>query len=104
MYIAMNRFRVSRGREEEFVGIWRNRDSYLDEVEGIKDFQLLRGEGVDDATVFVSHSVWESRDAFKAWTESEAFAKAHRQARMPEGVLLGHPQFEGYEIVDLSKS
>jgi len=54
--------------------------------------------------VFVSHSLWDSREAFRAWTESEAFAKAHRQARMPEGVLLGHPQLEGYEIVDLSKS
>ena len=84
--------------------IWRNRDSYLDDVEGIKDFQLLRGEAEDDATVFVSHSVWDSREAFRAWTESEAFAKAHRRARMPEGVLLGHPQFEGYELVDLSKS
>ena len=104
MYIAMNRFRVSRGREEEFVEIWRNRESYLDEVEGIKDFQLLRGEAEEDATVFVSHSVWDSREAFGAWTESEAFGKAHRQARMPEGVLLGHPRFEGYEIVDLSKS
>ena len=104
MYIAMNRFRVSRGREEEFVEIWRNRDSYLDDVEGIKDFQLLRGEAEEDATVFVSHSLWDSREAFRAWTESDAFAKAHRQARMPEGVLLGHPQFEGYEIVDLSKS
>ena len=104
MYIAMNRFRVSRGREEEFVEIWRNRDSYLDQVEGIKDFQLLRGEAEEDATVFVSHSLWDSREAFRAWTESEVFAKAHRQARMPEGILLGHPQFEGYEIVDLSKS
>ncbi len=104
MHIAMNRFRVSRGREEEFVEIWRNRDSYLDDVEGIKDFQLLRGEAEEDATVFVSHSLWDSREAFRAWTESDAFAKAHRQARMPEGVLLGHPQFEGYEIVDLSKS
>ena len=104
MHIAMNRFRVSRGREEEFVEIWRNRDSYLDDVEGIKDFQLLRGEAGEDATVFVSHSLWDSREAFRAWTESDAFAKAHRQARMPEGVLLGHPQFEGYEIVDLSKS
>jgi heme-degrading monooxygenase HmoA len=104
MYIAMNRFRVSRGREEEFVEIWRNRESYLDEVEGIKDFQLLRGEAEEDATVFVSHSVWDSREAFRAWTESEAFVKAHRQAKMPQGVLLGHPGFEGYEIVDLSKS
>ena len=51
MYIAMYRFRESRGREEEFVEIWRNRDSYLDDVEGSNDFQLLRVEAGEDGTV-----------------------------------------------------
>jgi heme-degrading monooxygenase HmoA len=101
MYIAMNRFPVAKGREEEFETVWRTRDSYLDEVEGIKDFRLLRGATSDDATTFVSHSIWETEAAFKAWTESEAFVKAHRQARMPEGLVLSHPQFEGYDVVDL---
>ena len=104
MYIAMNRFRVAPGREDEFEEVWRNRDSYLDEVDGIKDFRLLRGAAGEDATVFVSHSTWESREAFTAWTESEAFTKAHRQARTSKAILLGHPEFEGYEVVDLSRS
>ena len=68
---------------------------------GFKQFRLLRGETKDDATLFVSHSQWESREAFKAWTESEAFHKAHRDARSPKGVLLGHPAFEGFEVIDL---
>lgn len=101
MYIAMNRFRIAPGREDDFEAAWRQRESYLDSADGFKEFQLLRGETGEDATVFVSHSVWESRDAFSAWTESEAFAKAHRQARTPQGVLLGHPAFEGYAVVDL---
>ena len=25
------------------------------------------------------------------------------QAKMPDGVLLGHPRFEGYEVVDLTR-
>ena len=25
MYIAMNRFRVAKGREQEFIDIWKNR-------------------------------------------------------------------------------
>ncbi len=101
MYIAMNRFPVALGREDEFETVWRTRDSYLDEVEGIKDFRLLRGAPGDDATVFVSHSMWDSEAAFKAWTESDAFVKAHRQARMPDGLVLSHPEFEGYDVVDL---
>jgi heme-degrading monooxygenase HmoA len=99
MYIAMNRFRVNEGHETVFEEIWRKRDTYLDQVPGFKRFNLLRGETKDGITTFVSHSIWESRDAFIAWTESEAFRKAHGDARSPQGTLAGHPVFEGYEVV-----
>ena len=99
MYIAMNRFRVNEGHEHVFEEIWRKRDTYLDQVPGFKRFNLLRGETKDGITLFVSHSTWESRDAFVAWTESEAFRKAHGDARSPQGTLAGHPVFEGYEVV-----
>jgi len=101
VYIAMNRFTVAPGREDEFVEVWRRRDSYLDQVPGFKAFRLLRGEPREDHTLFISHSQWDSRAAFAAWTESEAFTKAHRQGRMPEGVVLKHPDFEGYEVCEL---
>ena len=99
MYIAMNRFRISSGREAEFEKTWRERDTYLDEVPGFRAFQLLRGPEEDGVTLFVSHSTWDTREAFEAWTRSEAFRKAHASARSPEGVLQGHPRFEGYEVV-----
>ena len=99
MFIAMNRFRVARGRESVFEDLWRQRKSYLDAVSGFRDFRLLRGPSSEDATLYVSHSVWNSREAFEEWTESEAFRKAHSQARSPEGTLLGHPQFEGFEVI-----
>ena len=89
MYIAMNRFRIAPGREEDFLEVWRNRDSHLDEVPGFKQFH----------TVFISHSVWESEEAFRAWTKSEAFRKAHANAKAPEGIYLGPPKFEGFEVV-----
>ena len=98
MYIAMNRFRITPGREDEFVEVWRNRDSYLGGVAGFQSFKLLQGKRGDDATVFISHSTWESRAAFEAWTNSEEFTKAHRQGRTPEGLVLAHPEFEGYEV------
>lgn len=34
MFLAMNRFNIARGREDEFVEIWRQRDTYLDQVPG----------------------------------------------------------------------
>lgn len=99
MYIAMNRFHVNEGHETVFEEIWRKRETYLDQVPGFKKFNLLRGETKDGITLFVSHSTWESRNAFIAWTESEAFRKAHGDARSPQGTLAGHPVFEGYEVV-----
>jgi heme-degrading monooxygenase HmoA len=101
MYIAMNRFHVNAGHEAVFEEMWRRRDSYLAQVPGFETFQLLRGETRDGITPFLSHSTWESRQAFVAWTESDAFRKAHGDARSPQGTLAGHPVFEGFEVVEL---
>ena len=98
-YIAMNRFQIAVGRESDFEDLWRKRDSQLERVPGFREFHLLRGSTGEEGTLFASHSVWESREAFEAWTNSEAFRDAHRQARAPEGTYLGHPIFEGFEVV-----
>ena len=99
MFIAMNRFRIARGQESVFEELWRKRDSHLDEVSGFREFHLLKGPSDDEATLYASHTVWESRADFDAWTESESFRKAHANARAPKGTYLGHPNFEGFEAV-----
>jgi heme-degrading monooxygenase HmoA len=99
MYVAMNRFKIAPGREEEFETVWRNRETYLHEVPGFREFHLLRGPSYDDHTLFASHSTWDSRQALENWTRSEAFRKAHSQAGAAKGVYLGPPQFEGFEAV-----
>ena len=99
MFIAMNRFRITPGFEEGFEELWRRRDSYLDDVPGCREFHLLKGPSDDECSLYASHTVWENKAAFVAWTESEAFHKAHAQARAPEGTYLGHPDFEGFDVV-----
>ncbi|TBW48863.1 antibiotic biosynthesis monooxygenase [Marinobacter halodurans] len=99
MYIAMNRFRIAPGKEEEFIEIWRNRETHLDEVPGFKSFNLLQGPSHEDHTLFSSHSVWESEEAFINWTKSEAFRKAHANAKPAKDIYLGPPQFEGFKSV-----
>lgn len=99
MFIAMNRFRIAPGRESDFEGIWKNRNSYLKDVPGFVEFHLLRGPSENGASLYASHSVWASRKAFEDWTNSEAFRKAHSQGRAPEGTYLGPPQFEGFDVV-----
>lgn len=99
MYIAMNRFRIALGREQDFEQVWRDRDSHLDDVPGFREFQLLRGPSDETATLYASHTVWESQQAFTDWTESEAFRKAHAGGRMPEGTVVAPPSFEGFHVV-----
>jgi heme-degrading monooxygenase HmoA len=100
MYIAMNHFRVVPERSAEFEERWRTRESYLSDVPGFREFHLLRGPIEDGARQFASHSIWESEAAFRAWTESESFRKAHAQGSVA-GVLLGPPKFVGWEVVEL---
>ena len=99
MYIAMNRFRIAPGKEEEFTQIWKNRDTHLDAVPGFKEFHLLQGPSDESCTLFASHSIWASAEDFENWTHSEAFRKAHANAGDSKGIYLGPPQFEGFEVV-----
>ena len=95
----MNRFRIAVGHEGDFEGLWRTRQSQLDQVPGFRQFHLLRGPTAEGATLYASHTVWDSHEAFVAWTESDAFRQAHAKARAPEGTYLGPPVFEGFEVV-----
>jgi heme-degrading monooxygenase HmoA len=99
MFIAMNRFQVIRGEEQAFENVWLSRDTYLDGVPGFVEFHLLRGPAEEDHTLFSSHTVWRSREDFEAWTRSENFRQAHRGAGDNKPLYLGHPRFEGFEVI-----
>ena len=85
MFLAMNRFKIIRGREKDFEQIWRERDTHLDSEESY--------------TLYASHTIWKSRQCFVAWTKSEAFRRAHKNAGNHNDIYLGHPEFEGFEKV-----
>ncbi|MGO1117184.1 antibiotic biosynthesis monooxygenase family protein [Rhodovibrionaceae bacterium A322] len=99
MYIAMNRFRVDPSRAEEFEKQWAERDSYLSDVPGFIKFHLLKGPGNDEEILYSSHVMWETFQSFEDWTKSESFRKAHAGAGKTKGIILGHPQFEGFEVI-----
>lgn len=99
MYIAMNRFRIKPGYEQEFEQVWAERDSNLKSVPGFIAFHLLRGASTDEHTLFSSHVLWESQAHFEDWTRSEAFRQAHQGAGSRKHLYLGPPQFEGFEVV-----
>jgi heme-degrading monooxygenase HmoA len=101
MYIAMNNFRVLAERAADFENAWRNRESYLAGVSGFREFHLLRGPVDDDGhRLYASHTVWADEASFRAWTESDAFRRAHAQGKVGE-LLAGPPRFVGWEAVEI---
>ncbi len=99
MFIAMNRFKVEIGSEKAFEDVWLSRESHLHKEPGFVTFHLLRGPRRDDHVLYSSHTMWRSYGDFDAWTKSESFRKAHAGAGGSKKLYLGHPEFEGFEVI-----
>jgi heme-degrading monooxygenase HmoA len=95
MFIAMNQFSVAPERAADFERGWRERESHLAGLPGFRGFALLKGDEPGD---YVSHTTWDSREAFMGWATSDSFKAAHRNP-MPEGIIVGHPRARFYEAV-----
>jgi heme-degrading monooxygenase HmoA len=104
MFIAMNRFKVHKGSEHDFEQVWLTRQTHLEQVPGFVVFHLLKGPEKDDHVLYASHSLWRSQKHFEAWTRSEAFRKAHAGAGAGKPLYLGHPEFEGFTVLQEVKS
>tara|TARA_R110002110_G_scaffold38465_5_gene125487 strand:- start:126 stop:437 length:312 start_codon:yes stop_codon:yes gene_type:complete len=99
MYIAMNRFTVPRENAKAFEALWLGRDSHLKDMDGFVEFHMLRGPEQDGTVLFASHTVWQSEDAFRGWTRSDAFRAAHKNAGSGTKLHVGVPVFEGFSTI-----
>lgn len=103
MFIAMNRFRVVKGREADFEAVWLNREIHINKEKGFVEFHLLRGPEREDHTLYASHTIWASEDDFVAWTKSQAFRDAHKNAGGHQDLYLAGPHFEGFSAIQTVK-
>ena len=90
MFIAMNRFRIVKGREAEFERIWKERDSHLEDVPGFEEFHLLRGPEADDHTLRLPYGLAKPA-AFRGLDEVRGLPQGPRQCRRRQGRLSGPP-------------
>ena len=94
VFVAMNRFPVAEGSEDEFERRFADRSSTLADFAGFKGFLLLRRDDkVDDGATHSTFSVWDSRAGFQAWLDSEK--KPDEQPR--KNLLAGRPTPSYYE-------
>ncbi|CAM9503300.1 unnamed protein product [Chrysoparadoxa australica] len=117
-FVAMNRFKVKLGFEEEFEKVWRERESKLANFSGFVRFRMLRaddGEPDDEglgasATAgyaeFISETSWMHRMDFDEWRQSQAFKGSHGKSEGGGGgmskmgkMLLEPPQPTLYDVV-----
>ena len=94
MIVVQNRVPVAEGQEEAFLERFRTRRGLVDGHPGFIRNMVLRpikGE------FFIVQTFWESRAAFRAWTESDDFREAHSRVT-PEGMFRGHAELEIHEV------
>src|SRR6185312_9139233 len=91
MFIAMNRFQVRKGEESAFEARWLERDIHIRAVPGFIEFHLLKGPEREDHVLYASHTLWRS----------EAFRAAHRDAGQGRSLTIAHPEFEGFEVLQV---
>ena len=99
MYLTMNRFKVRKEGSEAFEALWQQRDSHLKTVPGFRSFHLMRGPEEDDHILYASHTAWDDQRSFEAWTKSEAFRAAHKNAGGSRDLYLEPPLLEIFETV-----
>jgi heme-degrading monooxygenase HmoA len=95
MFVVANRIPVAEGRGEEFEERFAERAGLVEDRKGFVRLEVLCPV---DADRYVVLTHWESEADFEAWTDSEAFRKAHSR-ESPEGLVEGHPEVEKHEVV-----
>ena len=96
MLVVANRFRIADGYGEEFVDRFENGQEAIEDQPGFVDFKLLVPAD-EDTDTYVAMTTWESREAFEAWTESDAFESAH-SGDAPRDMFEEHPTLEVHEV------
>lgn len=104
LYVVMNRIPVQPQYAEAFEARFRDRAGEVDRMPGFIRTLVLRPEAEDDPYVVLTF--WESREAFEAWTKSEAFTRGHAQSgRLPEEAFRGPSKLERFvPFVDSASS
>ena len=103
MFVVMNRIPVKKAYWQDFEARFRNRAGLVEQSPGFIRNLILR-PAQDSSDYHVVLTLWESREAFEAWTQSESFARAHERARRtPAEMYAGRNVLEMFEVVSDSQ-
>jgi heme-degrading monooxygenase HmoA len=96
MFVVMNRISVNPQFAGAFEERFRNRAGQVDKMPGFIRNLVLRPASPDDPYVVLT--MWESRQAFDDWTQSDAFKQGHaRSGTLPKEAFKGPSRLETFE-------
>lgn len=98
MITVANRIFVHPEYAEQFEERFKNRARQVDQMPGFLRNMVLKPAKPGDPYVVLT--LWESQEAFKAWTESDAFKQGHaRSGTLPREAFSGPNQLEVHEVI-----
>lgn len=83
-YVAISRFRVRNGMENEVIDAFRARPHSVDTVPGFIRMDVI--SPAEDATEFWLVTMWTDEDSFRSWHHGHTFHDAH--SGIPKGLKL----------------
>ena len=97
MITVANRIYVAPEYQDEFEERFRNRARLVDGMPGFISNQVLRP--VNDGDPYIVFTLWESRNDFENWVESEEFRKGHAQSgTLPKEAFTQSNKLELHEV------
>ncbi|MDQ0257016.1 heme oxygenase (staphylobilin-producing) [Evansella vedderi] len=79
MFVVFNELHVPLEGRESVANRFSNSAEKMKEIPGCLDFMFLNPE--DDSNYQIVYTKWESKEAYEAWVNSDAFKAAHRERR-----------------------
>lgn len=97
MFMAMSRFTVANGMEEDVRAAFLSRPHKVDTASGFERMEVLRPLGQPEE--FWLLTWWRDETSFEAWHRSHAYQDSH--AGMPKGLKLvpGSTEIRRFERV-----
>ncbi len=103
-FVAINYIQCTPEYRERFEFLFGSRARAIDLMPGFIDMHVLKPAKENDPYLVVSY--WENEDAFKSWTQSEAFLEGHKRgfADIAQARQEGRPtpmtsDFKTYKII-----
>jgi len=96
MIIVTNTTKIKKGEGYKLINRF-DKVGKIESMQGFLGLEVLNKEKLEDYDEVTISTRWESHEAFKNWTESEAFKEAHaHKGGKPDYIIENHISY--YEV------